>query len=63
MFTVRDAENAMITFSIFATAVIITIFSHERLIDRSSIVNSLYVLVNNVSNILSAATLLTILEE
>ena len=48
MFTVRDAENAMITFSIFATAVIIAIFSHERLIDRSRIVNSLYVLVKGI---------------
>ena len=63
MFTVRDAENAMLTFSIFAMGVIFGIFFHELLIAHSSIVNALYAIAGNVSNILSAATLLTLLEE
>jgi hypothetical protein len=63
MFTVRDAENAMMTFIIFAIAVIVGIFLHELVLKRNSITISLYTIANNVSNILSAATLLTIFEE
>lgn len=63
MFTVRDAENAMITFTILATAVAVGIFLHELLIDRIGFVKSLYAVAGNVSNILSAATLLTLLDE
>ena len=63
LFTVRDAENAMITFTIFAIAVIIGIFLHELVLKRNGIVNFLYAVADNVSKILSAATLLTIFEE
>ena len=63
MFTVRDAENAMRTFTILAIAIVICVFSHALLINRSSIVGSLYFLFSNVSNVLSGSTLLTILEE
>ncbi len=63
LFTVRNAENAMIAFTVFAIAVAVGIFLHRLLIDRSGIVNSLYAIAENVSNILSAATLLTIFEE
>ena len=63
MFTVRNAENAMIAFTVFAIAITVLIFLHELLIDRSGIVKSLYAIAKNVSNILSAATLLTIFEE
>ena len=63
LFTVRNAENAMIAFTIFAIAITVLIFLHELLIDRRGIVNSLYAVAGNVSNILSAATLLTIFEE
>ena len=51
------------TFIIFAIAVIVGIFLHELVLKRNSITISLYTIVNNVSNILSAATLLTIFEE
>ena len=63
MFTVRDAENAMRTFTIFAIAIIVCVFLHALLINRSGIVGSFYAVCSNVSNILSASTLLTILEE
>lgn len=53
----------MIAFTIFALAITVLIFLHELLIDRSGIVNSPYAVAGNVSNILSAATLLTIFEE
>ena len=63
VFTVRDAETAMMTFTIFAIAVIVGIFLHEFILKQNSIVSSLYTVVVNVSSILSAATLLTLFEE
>ena len=53
----------MIAFTVFAIAITVGIFLHELLIDRIGIVKSLYAVADNVSNILSAATLLTIFEE
>ena len=63
VFTVRDAENAMITFTVFAIAVVVGIFLHEIVLKRNSITNGLYAIMHNVSEILSAATLLTLLDE
>ena len=63
VFTVRDAENAMITFTVFATAVVLGVFLHEIVLKRNSITDGLYAIVYNVSEILSAATLLTLLDE
>ena len=63
MFTVRDAETAMMTFTIFAIAVIVGIFLYEIVLKRNSIVSALYAVVVNVSSVLSAATLLTLFEE
>ena len=63
LFTVPDAENAMLAFTIFAIAVIFGIFLYELLITRSGIIKSLGVVLGNVSSVLSAATLLTILLE
>ncbi|MDE0017805.1 MAG: hypothetical protein OXU51_16600 [Candidatus Poribacteria bacterium] len=63
VFTVRDAETAMMTFTIFAIAVIVGIFLYEIVLKRNNIVSFLYTVVVNVSSILSAATLLTLFEE
>lgn len=63
LFTVGNAENAMVAFTVFAIAVIVVIFLYELLLKRNNIVSSLYAVVVNVRNILSAATLLTILLE
>ena len=63
LFTVGDAENAMVAFTVFAIAVIVVIFLYELLLKRNNIVSSLYAVVVNVRSILSAATLLTILLE
>lgn len=63
LFTVRNAKNAMIAFTVIAIAIAVLIFLHELLIDRIGIVKSLYAVADNVSNILSTATLLTIFEE
>ena len=63
MFTVRDAENAMIVFVIFALFVLVGVFLHEFVFKSNSFVDSLYKVADNISKILSAATLLTIFEE
>ena len=63
LFTVRDAENTMIAFNIFAIAVAVGIFLSEIVLKRNSIVSGLSAVVVNVSSILSAATLLTLLLE
>ena len=63
LFTVRDAENAMTAFTIFAIAVAVGILLYELVLKRNSIVSALYAVVVNVSSVLSAATLLTILLE
>ena len=63
LFTVRDAENTMIAFNIFAIAVAVGIFLSEIVLKGNSIVSALNAVVVNVSSILSAATLLTLFEE
>ena len=63
IFTVRDAENAMITFTVFAIATVVAVFLHEIVLKRNSITHGLYAMAHNVSEILSAATLLTLLDE
>lgn len=63
LFTVRDAENAMTAFTIFAIAAAIGILLYEFVLKRNSILSALHAVVVNVSSVLSAATLLTILLE
>ena len=63
IFTVRNAENAMITFMILALFCLLIVFFHEMLIKSQSFVDALYSVVRNISKIMSAATMLTIFEE
>ena len=63
IFTVRDAENALIIFIIFALFVLVGVFLHEFVLKGNSFVESLYTITDNISKIMSAATLLTIFEE
>ena len=63
MFTVRNAENAMIVFTVCAFAVLTGVFLHALLIKGNSFVDSLYTVAYNISKILSSATMLTLFEE
>ena len=63
IFTVRDAENALIIFIIFALFVLVGVFLHAFVLKGNSFVESLYTITENISKIMSAATLLTIFEE
>jgi len=42
VFTVRDAESAMLTFTVFAIAVVVGFFLHEIVLKRNSITDGLY---------------------
>ena len=53
----------MITFTVFAIATVVAVFLHEIVLKRNSITQGLYAIAHNVSEILSAATLLTLLDE
>ena len=63
MFTVRDAENAMITFMIFAMFCLLFILLHEMLLKGQNFSDTLYTIARNMSGIMSTATMLTIFEE
>ena len=63
MFTVRDAENAMVVFIIFALFILVGVFLHESVLKGKSFVDSFYTITDNISKIVSAATLLMIFEE
>ena len=63
MFTVRDAEGAMIAFAIFALASLITVFLHEILLKNKGFLVAFYTIANNFPKIMSAATTLTFIEE
>ena len=63
MFTVRNAENAMIVFTMCALAILVGVFLHEYVLKGNGFVDSLYTVAYNISKILSAATMVTIFEE
>lgn len=63
MFTVRNAENAMITFMIFAMFCLLFVLLHEMLLKSQNFSDTLYTVARNMSGIMSTATMLTIFEE
>ena len=63
MFTVRDAENAMITFMIFAIFCLLFVLLHGMLLKSQNFSDAVYTIARNMSGIMSTATMLTIFEE
>ena len=63
MFTVRNAENAMITFTILAMFCLLIVLLHEMLLKSQSFFDALYTIARNTSGIMSTATMLTVFEE
>ena len=63
MFTVRNAEGAMVAFAIFAMASLATVFLHEILLKNKGFLEALYTIADNFPKIMSAATTLTFIEE
>ena len=63
MFTVRNAEGAMVAFAIFAIASLATVFLHEILLRSKVFLEALYTIADNFPKIMSAATTLTFIEE
>ena len=46
VFTVRDAENAMMTFTVFAIATVVGVFLHEIVLKRNSVTDGLYAVMH-----------------
>lgn len=63
MFTVRNAEGAMVAFAIFAIASLATVFLHEILLKSKGFLAALYTIADNFPKIMSAATTFTFIEE
>ena len=63
MFTVRNAEGAMVAFAIFAIASLATVCLHEILLKNKGFLEALYTIADNFPKIMSAATTLTFIEE
>ncbi len=63
MFTVRNAEGAMVAFAIFAIASLTTVFLHEILLKSKGFLEALYTIADNFPKIMSAATTFTFIEE
>ena len=63
MFTVRNAENAMIVFTMCGLAILVGVFLHAYVLKGNGFVDSLYTVAYNISKIMSAATMLTLFEE
>lgn len=53
----------MITFTVCAIETVVAVFLQEIVLKRNSITQGRYAIVHNASEILSAATLLTLLHE
>ena len=63
MFTVRNAENAMIIFCIFSFSLLVLVYMHGVLIKGTGWVDAFYAVAFNISKIMAASTMLTIFEE
>ena len=63
MFTVRNAEGAMIAFAIIGLTCLTTVFLHEIWLKGKDFLEALYAIANNFPKIMSAATTLTFIEE
>ena len=53
----------MIVFTMCALALLVGVLLHELILKGNGFVNSLYTVADNISKILSAATMLTLFEE
>ncbi|RKU17944.1 hypothetical protein C6501_03475 [Candidatus Poribacteria bacterium] len=63
IFTVKDAENTILWFSFYVVMLIVCVILHQRFIQNYKVIDSLYFVVDNISKIIAASTLLIILGE
>ena len=63
MFTVRDAENAIIAFCVIDLILIGLVFSHQFFLKDSNVIDSFYFIVEHIPKIIASATMLIIFGE
>ncbi|MDE0636729.1 MAG: hypothetical protein OXI43_12900 [Candidatus Poribacteria bacterium] len=63
IFTVKDAENTILWFSFYVVMLIVCVILHQRFLENYKVIDSLYFVVDNISKIIAASTLLIILGE
>ena len=63
IFTVKDAENTMLWFCFYVVVLIVFVILHQCFIKNDKLVNALYFVVDNISKIVAASTVLIILGE
>ena len=63
IFTVKDAENTILWFCIYAIVLFVCVIIHQYLFKNYKFINSLYFVVENISKIIAASTLLVIFGE
>ena len=63
IFTVKDAENTILWFCIYAIVLFVCVIIHQYLLKNYKFINSLYFVVENISKIIAASTLLVIFGE
>lgn len=63
IFTVKDAENTILWFCIYVIVLFICVIIHQYLLENYKFINSLYFVVENISKIIAASTLLVIFGE
>ena len=63
IFTVKDAETTILWFCFYVIVLIVCVIFHQRFLKNYKVVDSLYFVVDNISKIIAAATLLIIFGE
>ena len=63
IFTVRDAEAAVIVFFYISIGVLIVVFIYAYKIEKIGLINSCFFVINNIAKIMSASTLILLLSE
>ena len=63
IFAIKDAENTILWFCFYVIVLIVCVIFHQRFLKNYKVVDSLYFVVDNISKIIAAATLLIIFGE
>ena len=63
IFTVKDAENTILWFCFYVIVLIVCVILHQCFIKSYKVVDSLYFVVDNISKIIAASTVLIIFGE
>ena len=63
IFTVKDAENTILWFCFYVIVIIVCVILHQFFIKNHKVIDSLYFVVDNISKIIAASTVLIVFGE